>query len=85
MSVGFNGHTYIFDPEVEDVISNSRGYIMYIRFGGTTAQLADKYHGGDLYDDFSETAEGRIDSRNEGEEGELDDAFWDWSFGFDWY
>lgn len=77
----FNGVTYIFDPEVEDVISNSQGYIMYIRFGGTTAQLADKYHGGDLYDDFSETAAARSGGE---EKGNPDDDFWNWFFGSEW-
>ena len=49
-----NGVTYIFDPQVEDVIANSRGgAIMYIRFGGTTAQLADKYRFESIMDDFS--------------------------------
>ena len=39
----YNGVTYIFDPQVEDDITNSVGYTMYIRFGGTSVQLADKY------------------------------------------
>jgi hypothetical protein len=51
----YNGVTYIFDPQVEDVIANGRGgSIMYIRFGGTTAQLADKYHYEMIMDDFSQ-------------------------------
>ena len=34
--------------------ANSRGgAIMYIRFGGTTAQLADKYRFESIMDDFS--------------------------------
>ncbi|MCI9185609.1 MAG: hypothetical protein HFG61_12265 [Lachnospiraceae bacterium] len=50
----YNGVTYVFDPQVEDVIANGRGgSIMYIRFGGTTAQLADKYRFGWVADDFS--------------------------------
>jgi len=50
----YNGVTYIFDPQVEDVIANGRGgAIMYIRFGGTTAQLADKYRYTGIKDDFS--------------------------------
>lgn len=51
----YNGTTYVFDPEVEDVIARSNGGIMYIRFGGTSDQLADKYHYTTLVDDFSQT------------------------------
>lgn len=39
-----NGTVYIFDPQVEDAIAGRQGgRISYLRFGGTTAQLADKY------------------------------------------
>lgn len=56
----FNGVTYIFDPQVEDVIAGSRGgSIMYIRFGGTAAQLADKYRLEGVIDDFSAPAGNR--------------------------
>lgn len=42
--------------EVEDVIANGRGRaIMYICFGGTTAQLADKYRYIRIKDDFSKS------------------------------
>ena len=42
-----NGTVYIFDPQVEDAIAGRQGgRISYLRFGGTTVQLADKYiHG----------------------------------------
>ena len=50
----YNGVTYIFDPQVEDVIANGRGgAIMYIRFAGTTSQLADKYRFNQVMDDFA--------------------------------
>lgn len=48
----WGGVTYIFDPQVEDNIARG-GAIMYIRFGGTTAQLADKYVYEGVYDDFT--------------------------------
>jgi hypothetical protein len=51
----YNGTTYVFDPEVEDVIAGSNGGIMYIRFGGTSDQLAGKYHYTTLVDDFTHT------------------------------
>lgn len=39
-----NGTVYIFDPQVEDAIAGRQGgRISYLRFGGTTVQLADKY------------------------------------------
>ena len=39
-----NGTIYVFDPQVEDAIAGRQGgRISYLRFGGTTAQLADKY------------------------------------------
>lgn len=39
-----NGVVYIFDPQVEDSIADRQGgEISYLRFGGTTQQLADKY------------------------------------------
>lgn len=42
-----NGTVYIFDPQVEDAIAGRQGGTnLYLRFGGTTVQLADKYiHG----------------------------------------
>lgn len=53
-----NGVTYIFDPQVDDAIAGRRGgAIMYIRFGGTTAQLADKYQFSRIVDDFSAPVE----------------------------
>ena len=51
-----NGVSYIFDPQVEDAIAGRQnGRISYIRFGGTTTQLADKYQNGEMsyYYDFS--------------------------------
>lgn len=39
-----DGTVYIFDPQVEDAIAGRQGgRISYLRFGGTTIQLADKY------------------------------------------
>ena len=55
----YNGTTYIFDPQVEDVIAGGRGgSIMYIRFGGTAAQLADKYRYEKIMDDFPQSKKG---------------------------
>lgn len=49
-----SGITYIFDPQVDDAIAGRRnGEVMYIRFGGTVQQLADKYSDAVLKDDFS--------------------------------
>ncbi len=94
---GFTGHawcqldwggvTYIFDPQVDDNIAKSRGgAIMYIRFGGTTAQLADKYIFSKVYDDFSapvkktssQTESSGNDSWNGNTDGMTDDEFMDW-------
>ena len=79
--------TYIFDPQVDDNIAKSRGgAIMYIRFGGTTAQLADKYIFSKVYDDFSapvkktssQTESSGNDSWNGDTDGMTDDEFMDW-------
>jgi len=75
----YNGVTYIFDPEVEDVIFGSQGYIMYIRFGGTTAQLADKYQFSRVQFDFSQKAAGRSNYNDDA--NELNDDFLNWFFG----
>ena len=59
VQLDYNGTTYIFDPQVEDVIAGGRGgSIMYIRFGGTAAQLADKYRYEKIMDDFPQSKKG---------------------------
>lgn len=104
---GFTGHawcqldwggvTYIFDPQVEDNIAKGRGgAIMYIRFGGTTAQLADKYIFEGVYDDFSAPVK-TPSSGSEDEQGiswnedewnsdwdEFEDSFFEWLMK-NWY
>lgn len=50
-----NGVIYVFDPQVEDNIAGRNGgVIRYLRFGGTEAQLADKYIRGHITEDFPE-------------------------------
>lgn len=81
----YNGVTYIFDPQVEDVIANSRGgAIMYIRFGGATAQLADKYRFEFIMDDFSSVPEKKSDSGQDegiwtsgGQDNLTEEELWD--------
>lgn len=41
--IAADGTGYIFDPQIEDNIATKQGSISYLRFGGTYAQLADKY------------------------------------------
>lgn len=57
--IDYNGVSYIFDPQVEDNIARSKGYIMYIRFGGTSSRLSDCYWDGSELCDFTQTCSDR--------------------------
>lgn len=66
----YNGVTYIFDSQVEDSIADTTGYTMYVRFGGTTAQLADKYNYAMIVDKLTEG------TKIKNEDYEMAKGFW---------